>query len=510
MRVRVKFDMRTSSWRQENWLAQTVESERGFIVALAGLVSMAYSSVLWSTYGYFDDYILLGWAKSNNTSILRFTATYGRPVSGLIQELLLSLTTSVGGLRWVRLVGMLGTVLFSVAIYLSMRRFEASKWWSLLAAILSATSPALAIYTAWAITAPAPWFLAVAVASYFGVEVARTRRASGATWRAHLVWPVVGMSLVALGSQATTLAYLLPIAISVLFENPSLAELWRRGRFHLLALAPVALMAAIVFRLGTTLATEANDRTSFVRDPGEKAVWFVRGALARSFDQVHLMSRPRTSVAIAACIAFGLLVGPAREFWRRITSIGLAILCLPLGYLPNLITAENWSSARTLPVVMTLVSLMTVRAFQNVKRHWMLLTVPIVSVALLLGALQWYRAATNVYRDMVVPQELEYRALRVAIHKAVANNPARLVVYPASWSDGLSNEISFDEFGIPSLEHPNYVIGFVRLMQIRHEIEWSGELLVSTADRPIPILSEDAVVDVGAELRSLRDSLGRF
>ena len=113
----------------------------------------------------------------------------------------------------------------------------------------------------------------------------------------------------------------------------------------------------IAFKYGQVLYSRGGERSALANDWAGKAGWFMQEALSRSLNLANLSVSRLLAFGVGIFILLGLLLYFRGSFKRRVGMTGLALVLLPIAYLPNLVTAENWASYRSLGAITALVVL---------------------------------------------------------------------------------------------------------------------------------------------------------
>jgi len=239
------------------------------------------------------------------------------------------------------------------------------------------------------------------------------------------------------------------------------------SRRSVITIAIVAGMAMVVdFLLAKTfpelLFGTANhlSRTHLVTQPFVKMSWFFENPLLDAANLPFIVPSSAFASGIMAWGVTGLLL-----YWRGVepraflAKAGIALLLLPMSYLPNLLVAENWSSYRT---QVALTSLILLYASMGMLGWLDLLRLRKITTGCVLTgiALVSFMAATTVTREFALPQKEEWMLVANAIEQAASSqqSPAtasRHVYFRlASYRDSLAPVVRYGEFGLPSTSQP--------------------------------------------------------
>jgi len=139
--------------------------------------------------------------------------------------------------------------------------------------------------------------------------------------------------------------------------------------------------------------------------------------------------------------------------------LGMALMLVPLSYLPNLVVVESWASYRTLVALTALLVfyvflalhgyLQVLRTFSAQFRQRILVCV-VTSWAIFSG----FIATRNLVRYFVEPQAIEYHLLKGQLRKIDLATVQTIYFIRPNWYDGVTSVVRYDEFGLPSSCQP--------------------------------------------------------
>lgn len=174
---------------------------------------------------------------------------------------------------------------------------------------------------------------------------------------------------------------------------------------------------------------------------------------ALNLDALH----PSTDFAILAAIflVVGLVLCFAGSWKQRGASLGIALVLIPLSYLPNLAAMDTYGPHRTQVALTPLLAFYFVLAlrgyldalpsFSRHSREPLLLCV--VGGWAIVSA---FSARHNVVKYMTEPQAIEYRLVKSQLRKIEPADGGTIYFIPAALSDRLTEFFCYDEFGTPS------------------------------------------------------------
>jgi hypothetical protein len=212
----------------------------------------------------------------------------------------------------------------------------------------------------------------------------------------------------------------------------------------------------IAFKIGTACYGASDEqRAGLTRDVFGKAIWFLQRPLrnALNLDALH----PSMDFAIIAAIFIvgGLFFYLAGSWKQRGAMLGMALVLIPLSYLPNLAAADSYGPHRTQVALTPLLAfyfLLALRgylgALQSFSRHSReQLLLCVVGGWAIVSA---FSARHNVVKYMTEPQAIEYQLVKSQLRKIEPADAGTIYFIPAALSDRLTEFYYYDEFGTPS------------------------------------------------------------
>jgi hypothetical protein len=210
------------------------------------------------------------------------------------------------------------------------------------------------------------------------------------------------------------------------------------------AVGYVAVKAGAAW-VGTALA-----RGALVTDIGGKLHYIVWSAAPRVLDPWTLVVHFHLAIATALVLAVLLPLAIGGTVAHRLAGLGLVIVALPLSYLPSIVTAENWASARSLagaylvPLAALSLVMEGVPRLARANAPLRAVAATVVSVAAVYAG---YHGVSNYFSK---PEHRELALARNQIRPLLVGVRSPVVVIRSDWTDTLAPGVSFDEFGLPS------------------------------------------------------------
>jgi hypothetical protein len=437
-------------------------------VIYLGFFTLVYAPVILVTYGYADDFDVLYTSHHSSYSNLLNLSLAGRPIYGVLVQISYTLVSSTAGLRLIRIIGVLGIGGLAWNLYRASRTLNMDARLAFCIPAAICTLPAFELYAAWATASFFPIACILAATSALLLE-----RAWRATSRRDIILAVSGaLSLqilaTALYQPAAMMCWVVLAMILLLLDAPPRALLLR---FAAQALAVgIGLLIDLMFaKIMPSIATERTatvGRTVVAPNPLAKLPWFVTHPLRDALDLWSLMPSTKIAFVVAVFTAGGLAVFVSGTRRVRVLRLVLAVVLVPLAFLPNLIVAESDENYRTQVALTSLICLYVVLAAIGCGRIiWprLLLALDTTQQAALrqaaprhaLGALVLATATFGlvatyvVTADFALPNALDYTVLKGVLSRIPLDEIEHLYVRQSCVLDTASPVQHF-EFGIPS------------------------------------------------------------
>jgi hypothetical protein len=418
---------------------------------------VVYVPAIGQSYGVRDDYSHMREAHEEPGKIVRFIASHGRPLHGMLLEMSFSYLKSVNDLVWLRLASI--ALLAGLGIVL-WRRVDSAGWPALDATALGLAVtllPAAQICATWAYSWPWVLSLILAVAGFSAIEVEGEKgekpRVMGilsgvclymlATliYQSNALFAVVPMAAVALPGTTrrtrTELLHWFAVHLAVLFVSLGLSYL-------LLKL----LFAGGVFHEAPRMQLEGNPLT--------KLGWFFWQPLPNALALYALRDDFHTGAVffwaavalVVSCLASVIRNEPGKEGELAHLQWWLCLGVLPwVAHGVSLVAAERSTAYRTLYALSGLALVVVFAALHQLpidekKQLWVRYS---VLAALLLTAAGL--AAYQSYTLIAQPQAREWSLVRSAVMQARLQDTTRIYVIEPTLADRSTARVHYDEFG---------------------------------------------------------------
>ncbi|BBK30026.1 hypothetical protein EDC65_4726 [Stella humosa] len=430
-----------------------------FLGLAAAILLLVHMPLAGACYGFVDDYVLAQPDRPlPDWPLLAWIARDGRPLYGILLNIVMAPVGDVCDLRFVRVLCVLLEAGIATQLFALARRHG----WPLPAAgalaLLMLALPGFAVAAAWA-TLIGP-LAAVALglgAAWFAVPAADERPSMGRLAAAACLL-AAALSLY----QPGAMAFFPGIAVALARRPASLATL--RDQVVPAAVVFVAVVAAYaLFYLALPLVMHGpgpggppSARAALAIDPWGKLVWFLGVPLRQAVNLFNLEPVPKFGFGVMAVVALGTLL---RQ--RRLRPAALALAAqaglVVLAYLPNLVVAESWPALRTsLPMAMTML-VVVAAALMAIAERLGNRAGPTVGAGLLAGLAVYGFAVSGpaIDRTLVRLQRAEWQIVLDGVRAAGPLAPGRaIMLVPAGTLRRCAPWRQFDELGLPSTIRP--------------------------------------------------------
>ena len=501
-----------------------------FVLFLAVFLTV-YAPVVLTPYAFNDDFFNLAEAlQKSQSGLIIQKISEGRPLHALLTDVIsFRATRDIGGLRYLRFVGVLGITVLAWSVFRLLVRTGCGHAQSFCVCVIMATTPSFQIYAAWATTA---FYSYSALVS--GLAFALAERAVDEQRRLPKWLLGAGASLALLIAltiyQPAAMFFWVFAAVVVLKPETPQRDMIRRLVGYCFIVMTGLLLGFGVYILGS-LYLDHLARGGLVQDIPRKAVWFFRDPLPNAVNFVSLSPshwlfpegplfvdrfHRAVNISIGGSIFIFVLGGLALYFQgtrkERLQKLGVAVSLLPLSYLPQLVAFNRSAVYRGLLSLTSIVVVYMFFAFQGYAQH---LRRPlssfganavIGSVALASALLATYHVQTY----FVAPQVQELEIMRSQLTQKDLSSVRGIYVICSTWRDTLAPLVRYDEFGFPSsaVSWAARAMVFLLLRDMAPDYAHLPITVVS-ADDPIEPSSDSLVVDMrNLRLQAQRDDSG--
>jgi hypothetical protein len=414
-----------------------------------------YWQSVFHEHGFRDDYAHLREARDVPQNLMRFTATYGRPVYGPLLVASVQQVDNVRELAWLRFAAV---VLFTAVAVLVYRELARAGWSSLEAAAVGlgiAFLPSSQVITGWSITWPIALSLLFALLGFRATEAALARAGIEryASWTAGVSFYV----LAGLIYQPNVTFPVVPLAGILLLRTDDLKARKRWAAAHIATMIGglgVALGAMeLTFLLGFLPPSPAIE---FEPDPIGKVWWFVSEPLANALALFALRDRFDTdavfwvAVAVVTLLIFlGYRFGARRERAARATWLFCALGLPFVAHGVSLAASSRTEGYRTIFALAGLVVVLVVFSLRALRDAGKLKPATHALALVLLVGVGALLANRHSFTLIAQPQGREWAIIRDAVAYIPwhAHRPTDVYVLRPTIEDRSTRQIFADEFG---------------------------------------------------------------
>jgi hypothetical protein len=471
--------------------------------AVAITIVVALSPVWTTSFGFLDDYSLLtGW-QTDATGTWHLYLIGGRPVDGLIAMGFFSFVHSIDQLVVMRIFNVVCLALASTLGFVALRRLDYQRLAAWTFALGMLWLPSTQVFASWAIQdGPAALLLAViaAMSASHNLDLVLDEGTRWIVRIMRLLPAALLLSTAVCAYQPSAMAFW-PVACLLLLAP---ARRHWPTRKLLAAVVPVGVIGAVSCAVGYLVEKAGNAwvgtslaRGALVTDIGGKVHYLISSAAPRVFDPWTLVVHPHLALATALCLAVLVPLAIGGTVARRLTGLAFVMVALPLSYLPSILTAENWPSARSLSgayVVPLAAFTLIVQGLPSLGRA----DAPLRAVAALaIGVVAVHVGYQGVSDYFAKPEHKELALARSQVRPLLAGVTSPVVVVQSDWTETLAPGVSLDEFGLPSTDASWVPVSLTQLLAREVTGRWLPDVkLVQRTDlRLVPRTT--LVVDYG-------------
>ncbi len=353
----------------------------------------------------------------------------GRSIYGALQWLGIKTTGSLAGLKYLRIISLLFTVLFSLQVFRFLNKNMLSKNLSILIAGLLVTIPGFSSFICWSeefphhITSILSFFAGSLAAKAFQKQLGK-EELPGLLANLYIFLAIAIQVFALFIYQNMALVFMFPALIVVVISQGQPAK--SRLRFFVYLSLIFFISLGIYYKFFQSmlqtnhLEQVGRAKISFQGYEG-KLLWFW-GILKESAKlQLLLIKSP----FLSNIPAFGLVVLLLRDVYKKRFLDLFFLLCSTiLFFLPHLLIAESWGACRNFALIeLALLFYIIYRVDELIKGGFSLKIVFVVMV------LFFSMASFNIYEGWVKPMSKDYKYLGSFVKKLPPLQTDSLYVY---------------------------------------------------------------------------------
>ncbi|NOT56672.1 MAG: hypothetical protein HOP18_18900 [Deltaproteobacteria bacterium] len=483
-------------------------SSWGMFLFFLTVFSLCYASALLTSYGFSDDYPLLGGALRGELLFGQVVAG-GRPVYAILLKLFFSWVRDIDDLRYGRIFSVVGIAWVALHFYRALIRQGWTLAESVLVTLIVCTLPSFQVYAAWATVGF--YVYAVLAASGAWILLERALGTPGAAIRWGLTLAAFFLQLVAITIHQSAAMFFWVFAALRLGEPESrFRDVWHRLGWYSLFMGGNLLCGFGVHKLAVILyglSGLPQARSTITVDWEGKLDWFLHEPLKNALGGFFLWPSDSVSLVVALVIGGGLGLYFHGGMAERLRRGLILLLLLPASYAPNLVVMENWASYRTLPALSGLVvvyGFFALQGYQRVVRRFFPVPLTLVTLSgcvLVATGL----AAYNVHTRFATLQFREMEFVRARIARAEFSHVSHIFVIgllSPQWQGRITSIVHYDEFDLPSSARdwsPRDMV-FLLLREMKPEYVTLPITLAPPDDAAIPP-ADSLVIDMREHFR---------
>ena len=449
-----------SRWRRELAGEGTSSVRLTDVLFLLSCVLLTYAPVIVGTYAFLDDYRYLQAEPGHFHQMWIFFTAGGRPLLAISNYLSFSMVSKISSLGFVRAANVATLSALAAVIYFALSRVGFPSKLSALVAFILVTLPPFHVLAALSSCLGFPLEAAAAGVSAFLVmqstEDTRTFVRVGRLALAGLLL-LAGMMV----HQTEVMFFWVFVAILALSPRERESVVVRKVSYCLVVGAIACIVEFLVMKLGVAVygAVAGSGRAGVTHDVFGKMTWFIKEPLMNALNLNSIEPTGRFAVATGIFIVIGLFFYFSGSLRYRLTMLGMALMLVPLSYLPNLVVVESWASYRTLVALTALLAFYVFLALQGYLQVLGIFSAPHRQRMLLGVVVSWaifsgFIATRNLVRYFVEPQAIEYHLLKGQLRKIDLAAVQTIYFIRPNWYDGVTSVVRYDEFGLPSSCQP--------------------------------------------------------
>jgi hypothetical protein len=449
----VKYFVKDSIFSSERASNETDSVRLTYVLFLLSCVILTFAPVIVGTYAFQDDYLYLQTARDGFRSMWVLFAAGGRPLLIVPNYLSFAMLSTVSGLSFVRAATVVDLCVLAVVIYFALSKAGFPTKSSALLAFILVTLPPFQIVAAVSGCAVFPLVAAVAgVASFLVMQ-------STKDVNVYVKFGRLGVACLLLLAgmmvhQPEVMFFWIFVAIFVFRPREPLGVVIQKISYSLVVGAVACIAEFFVARIAVAVYGPAagSARAGITHDVLGKIHWFINEPLKNALNLNSIDASERLAITISVFIVVGLFFYFGGSLRYRLAMLGIALMLIPLAYLPNLVVLENWATYRTQVALTALFAFYTFLALNGFLQ--LLKKVPrdgiLVGVVACWAVFSGFAATRHLVRYFVEPQSAEYHLLKGQLKKIDLAAVQTIYIIRSNWDDGLTSFICYDEFGLPS------------------------------------------------------------
>lgn len=401
-----------------------IKNKPVLIYSITALIGCLFLNI-----GVFKDYAFLDahefiWTAGEDPNFKNLFIQGGRFLYGLTSEFVYGpFCNTISDLKWVRLFSLLGCVVFSVQIFFFLLKLKMKIYESALFSFLILTIPSFSVFYSWSATYEIPVVLNLSfLAGIILLKNLDQKKIKILNYLVALLFVIVSLCLY----QSAATAFLIPIVFSfVLNKDFSI----RKVVHFLIFLGLSFSIYFVIFKLSLFwYELEPINRTKIdlIRLPFKVIIFYLKEMRMLLYGS-GLLIWPILFLVIGSFSFLGFFY----SYYQRKSKtpqfflfISFLLLVLPLSYLPNLLSEDNYVCSRTIAPAAILVLFYQFVFLRQLSIKYKLLKY----TSLLIGLILIIFSSINLNFYITKIHNKEYTALKTAFNKVPINNTKRIIL----------------------------------------------------------------------------------
>ncbi|MDO7173969.1 glucosyltransferase domain-containing protein [Mariniflexile sp. AS56] len=386
------------------------------VSALIGCILLNFG--IFRDYAFTDSYEFI-WLADVSPIFQHEFIRGGRPLYGLLNQFTFgTLCDSISSLKWIRFIGLLGSVLFSIQIFKFLLKLKLKPFESALFSFLMLSIPSFTIFIGWSATYQIPWSLSISFfAGLILMKALEDKKINILKCLIALALVIISLSLY----QSAGTAFLIPFIFTAVVSN----QFEKRTLIQLLVFLGISLILYfIVFKINLYyLKVEALGRSqlNIIKFPFRYLLFYVR-ELKTILKVSGIILGSHLFLIIGYITFIGFFV-KQKIANKNYFVIFFLLFVLPLSYLPNLVADQVWKCSRT--VAPAAISVLFYQFYFLKQLSQSNKVIKYVSLLLAISVLTVGFINQNMYISDI--QHREYKALRKAFEKIPLDNTKNII-----------------------------------------------------------------------------------
>ncbi|NMH87340.1 glucosyltransferase domain-containing protein [Flavivirga algicola] len=364
------------------------------------------------------------WTASRNSNFLDEFVAGGRLLLGIICKFIYgSLCTTIADLKWIRLISLVGCVLFSIQVFSFLLKLKMKTYESAIFSFLILTIPSFSVYYGWSATSEIPFLLNINfLAGLLLIKSFEKKKNRYLYYLASLLLVIISLCIY----QAAVMVFLIPfIFSSVMTKNFPIKKV-----ISLLIFISISFsIYFIIFKLSLYwYNVEPSKRTSLnlIELPLKVIIFYLREMRIPLSGSGFLIG-PILFLIIGVFCFSGFIYSffqNRNKIPQPFFFISCLILVLPLTYLPNLLSAQKFVCSRT--IAPTAIATLFYQFFFLRQLSLKSKVLKKMSLGLVLTLIILSSINLNYYKAKI--HNKEYKAIKTAFNKVPIGNTKKIIL----------------------------------------------------------------------------------